>query len=457
MRSHLQLSHDLIAEWMKKNPAALFRGPEGAAAFKNIASFQELPEFRNAVAKMMEKVRGGKVSFDPDRIVMAGGVRGAMEMAMFCLADPGDAFLVPSPWYPGFQVTIEALEDAYENARKANIKVKGLVITNPTNPLGTTMDRATLTSLLTFINDRQIHILCDEVYAGTVFRSPEFVSFSEIIEEVECNRNLVHVLYGLAKDMGLSGFRVGVVYSYNDTVMNLCQSAARLGRAHDTFVKGLEKVGIKCLESNAGLYCWMDLRHLLKEPTFEAEMSLWKTMINVFKLTVLPDHRFTATSPAGSEFALQKKGYSLPEDSSTSSSAEKGKLENKKGKDSEVYYIQTTVADHIFQELVLLHRQKKHGAFCKRNIKAVQSKKGAQMLSNTSPIYEPHSYESTRGPVMAMAQEARSLQLPRLKNTTSKENDDRLTTNSSCRGSLRSLSTRKTTQEAIPFKNLLES
>ncbi|KAL0283840.1 UNVERIFIED_CONTAM: hypothetical protein Sangu_2864800 [Sesamum angustifolium] len=39
---------------------------------------------------------------------------------------------------------------------------------------------------------------------------------------------------------------------------------------------------------------------------------------------------------------------------------------------------------------------------------------------------------------MAMAQEARSLQLSRLKNTTSKENDDRLTTNPSCRGSLRS-------------------
>ncbi|KAL0359481.1 UNVERIFIED_CONTAM: Retrovirus-related Pol polyprotein from transposon TNT 1-94 [Sesamum angustifolium] len=74
------------------------------------------------------------------------------------------------------------------------------------------------------------------------------------------------------------------------------------------------------------------------------------------------------------------------------------------------------------------------------------------MLSNTSPIYGPHSYESTRGPVMAMAQEARSLQLPRLKNTTSKENDDRLTSNPSYRGSLRSLSTRETTQEAIPFR-----
>ncbi|KAK4406181.1 1-aminocyclopropane-1-carboxylate synthase 2, partial [Sesamum angolense] len=43
-----------------------------------------------AVAKIMKKVRGGKVNYD--RIVMAGGVRGAMEMVMFCLADPGDAF-----------------------------------------------------------------------------------------------------------------------------------------------------------------------------------------------------------------------------------------------------------------------------------------------------------------------------------------------------------------------------
>ncbi|KAL0300783.1 UNVERIFIED_CONTAM: hypothetical protein Sradi_6355100 [Sesamum radiatum] len=92
-----------------------------------------------------------------------------------------------------------------------------------------------------------------------------------------------------------------------------------------------------------------------------------------------------------------------------------------------------------------------------KTLKIAEVRMKEHMLSNTSPIYGPHSYESTRGPVMAMAQEARSLQLPRLKNTTSKENDDRLTTNPSYRGSLRSLSTRKTTQEAIPFRNLLES
>ena len=54
-----------------------------------------------AVANFMEKVRGNRVRFDPDRIVMSGGATGAHEMTIFCLADPGDAFLVPTPYYPG--------------------------------------------------------------------------------------------------------------------------------------------------------------------------------------------------------------------------------------------------------------------------------------------------------------------------------------------------------------------
>ncbi|KAK4404232.1 Retrovirus-related Pol polyprotein from transposon TNT 1-94 [Sesamum angolense] len=49
---------------------------------------------------------------------------------------------------------------------------------------------------------------------------------------------------------------------------------------------------------------------------------------------------------------IVEEGVTLTEDSSTSSSAEKGKLENKKAKDSEVlYYIQTAVADHIFPRI----------------------------------------------------------------------------------------------------------
>lgn len=57
----------------------------------------------------MEKVRGNKVRFDPDRIVMSGGATGAHEMMVFCLANPGEAFLVPTPYYPAYVSLLDSL------------------------------------------------------------------------------------------------------------------------------------------------------------------------------------------------------------------------------------------------------------------------------------------------------------------------------------------------------------
>jgi Aminotransferase class I and II len=55
-----------------------------------------------AVAGFMGQVMQGSVSFDPSQIVLTCGATPAMEILSFCIADPGNAFLVPSPYYPGY-------------------------------------------------------------------------------------------------------------------------------------------------------------------------------------------------------------------------------------------------------------------------------------------------------------------------------------------------------------------
>ncbi|XP_060180102.1 1-aminocyclopropane-1-carboxylate synthase-like [Lycium barbarum] len=351
-----QLCFDLIQEWVVNNPKASICTSEGAQDFKDIAIFQDyhgLLEFTKAVSRFMEKVRGDRVTFDPERIVMSGGATGAHETLAFCLADPGDAFLVPTPYYPGFdrdlrwrtgvqlfpvvcessnnfKVTKEALEDAYEKAQESNIRVKGLLINNPSNPLGTVLDRETLKDILRFINDKNIHLVCDEIYAATAFSQPSFISIAEVKEEVVgCNENLVHIVYSLSKDLGFPGFRVGIIYSYNDVVVNIARkmssfglvstqtqrliasmlsddifvenfiakSSVRLSQRHGLFTKGLAQVGISTLKSNAGLFFWMDLRRLLKEPTFEDELDLWHIIINEVKLNVSPGCSFHCSEP----------------------------------------------------------------------------------------------------------------------------------------------------------------
>ncbi|XP_071708277.1 1-aminocyclopropane-1-carboxylate synthase-like [Rutidosis leptorrhynchoides] len=352
-----QLCFDLIQEWIGRHPQASICTPQGDFGFKEIAIFQDyhgLPQFRAAIANFMSRVRGSRVKFDPDRIVMSGGATGAHETLAFCLANPGEAFLVPTPYYPGFDrdlkwrtgvqllpvvcessnnfnVTLEALEKAYDNATESNIKVKGLLLTNPSNPLGTFFDKETLETLVSFINDKNIHLICDEIYAGTVTSHNEFVSIAEILQESPniCKHNLIHIVYSLSKDMGFPGFRVGIIYSYNDTVVNIArkmssfglvstqtqhmvasmlldndfvvkfinESRTRLENRHDMFTRELAQVGIGSLESNAGLFFWMDLRRFLKESTFESEMAFWRIIINEIKLNVSPGSSFHCSEP----------------------------------------------------------------------------------------------------------------------------------------------------------------
>ncbi|KAK4726399.1 hypothetical protein R3W88_031316 [Solanum pinnatisectum] len=352
-----QLCFDLIQEWVVNNQKSSICTAGGCDEFKEIAIYQDyhgLPEFRRAVARFMSKVRGDKIKFDEERIVMSGGATGAHELLAFCLADPGEAFLVPTPYYPGFdrdlswrtgvqlfpiicessnnfKVTKKALEDAYNKAQQSNITIKGLLLNNPSNPLGTILDMETLKDTIRFINDKNIHLVCDEIYAATVFNEPKFISISEVIisENVQCNRDLIHIVYSLSKDLGFPGFRVGIIYSYNDVVTKcarkmssfglvstqtqylisnmllddmfiekfVVESRERLKKRHGVFTKGLENIGINTLESNAGLFCWMDLRSLLKENTFESEIELWRMIINDVKLNVSPGCSFHCCEP----------------------------------------------------------------------------------------------------------------------------------------------------------------
>ncbi|XP_010556574.1 PREDICTED: 1-aminocyclopropane-1-carboxylate synthase 2 [Tarenaya hassleriana] len=353
-----QLCFDLIKDWIKENPQASICAPEGIHQFSDVAIFQDyhgLKEFRQAIAKFMGKARGERVVFDPDRVVMSGGATGANETIMFCLANPGEAFLTPSPYYAAFDrdlrwrtgveiipvhchssnnftLTIEGVEEAYQRAKESNIKVKGLILTNPSNPLGTMLDRSTLESLVRFVTGKNIHLVCDEIYAATIFSIEKFVSVAEVVEGMdssEVNLDLIHIVYSLSKDMGFPGFRVGIVYSFNDSVVAcarkmssfglvssqtqfllasmldddkfvenlLSENLKRLGKRHRVFTLGLKKVEITCLPSNAGLFVWMDLRHLLRDNSFESEIVLWRIIIDKVKLNVSPGSSFHCTEP----------------------------------------------------------------------------------------------------------------------------------------------------------------
>ncbi|KNG89076.1 hypothetical protein ANOM_002929, partial [Aspergillus nomiae NRRL 13137] len=114
-----------------------------------------------------------------------------------------------------------SLERAYINYTRAGIKVRSLIITNPHNPLGCYYSTEALQDIARFCNKHNIHMISDEIYAHSTYSNEQFpnattfnsilsLDLSEIIDQ-----NLVHILYGISKDYGASGLRVGVLQSRN--------------------------------------------------------------------------------------------------------------------------------------------------------------------------------------------------------------------------------------------------
>ncbi|KAI7989215.1 putative aminotransferase ACS12 [Camellia lanceoleosa] len=133
-------------------------------------------------------------------------------------------------------------------AKKRGLKVRGIIISNPSNPVGNLLDPETLHSLLGFATEKNMHIISNEILAGSTHGGEKFVSLAEIIDSEDFNQNRVHIVYGLSNDFSLSGFRVGVIYSFNENVL----SAA------------------KKLSSEKG------------------ELELWDKLLNVAKVNVTP-------------------------------------------------------------------------------------------------------------------------------------------------------------------------
>ncbi|WVZ96890.1 hypothetical protein U9M48_042470 [Paspalum notatum var. saurae] len=353
-----QVSFDLLEAYLREHPEASDCG----VGFRENALFQDyhgLKSFRMAMASFMETIRGGKARFDPDRIVLTAGATAANELLTFILANPGDALLVPTPYYPGFErdlrwrtgvsivpvhcgsdtgfrVTAGALQAAYDEAVAAGTRVRGVVLTNPSNPLGMTTERAVLEDIVDFVARNDIHLISDEIYSGSVFAAPDPVSVAEVVED-RARRGggaggvaaRVHVVYSLSKDLGLPGFRVGVVYSYNDAVVATARrmssftlvssqtqrtlaamlsdaafaaayvraNRARLRERHDHVVAGLARAGVACLRSNAGLFVWVDMRPLLDEATVAGELRLWRRVIAEAKLNISPGSSCHCSEP----------------------------------------------------------------------------------------------------------------------------------------------------------------
>lgn len=231
-----------------------------------------------------------------------------------------DLIPVPCRSTDNFSLNVATLERAYNQAKKRGIKVRAVLVSNPSNPVGNPLNRDTLYDLLDFAATKNIHVISDEVYAGSIRGNEEFVSIAEVLQTQDFDRSRVHMIYGLSKDLSLPGFRVGVIYSFNEHVLAaaakfaifssisvptqrllvsmladskfitryIMQNKMRLQKMYALFVNALEQLGIKCVKSSGGFYCWADMSKFIRPYSEKGELELWDKLLNVAKINITP-------------------------------------------------------------------------------------------------------------------------------------------------------------------------
>ncbi|KAI1010780.1 hypothetical protein LB503_005394 [Fusarium chuoi] len=200
---------------------------------------------KQAVSRFLNKHLKPFRDIEPAHISMTNGCSAAIEHLSWAVANPGDGILLGQPYYGTFipdltyrfgakllpvafgdmdplcEEAVTKYEEVILDTQAKGIKVAGLVISHPHNPLGRCYSREALIAFMKLCQTYKVHFISDEIYAlsvwpNTVDQLPPPIPFESafsIDTTGIIDPERLHVLWGMSKDFGANGIRVGVIIS----------------------------------------------------------------------------------------------------------------------------------------------------------------------------------------------------------------------------------------------------
>ncbi|MEW5316029.1 MAG: hypothetical protein WDW38_007421 [Sanguina aurantia] len=365
-----KLCNDMLQERILKLQGC----PQDVLCYDDFTGKQRL---REAMAQLLEDTFMKGISVSPSHLAVLTGCGAVIDNLVFCISSPGDGILIPAPYYPAFDNDLEIrcqavpvgftldesldialqLDTAAAASKAAGHPVAALLLTNPNNPLGTIYLDATIVSCLRWCCANTVHMISDEIYGSTVFdldTAPCVVS-AEVVARREQQQqptptpttpqegvaptgrpclgpeveDLLHIVWGLSKDFGASGLRVGCLHSRNALLLkafgNLSYFAGvsghtqhlvatllsdrawvmgfleanreRMRDAYRGLTEALDVAGIPHLRAVGAMFCWVDLREALPSPDWDGEAVLWRELVEQQHLVITPGNVCHAAEP----------------------------------------------------------------------------------------------------------------------------------------------------------------
>jgi aspartate/methionine/tyrosine aminotransferase len=127
------------------------------------------------------------LNIKPKHVALAAGAAAVLNNLFFLLGDPGDACLIPAPYYAAFDSDMNLVSNivpfpviqanpmqgptefelnlAYMQAKSSGLNPRFLLLTNPNNPLAVIYRPDIMLRSVTWARKRGMHTIVDEIYA----------------------------------------------------------------------------------------------------------------------------------------------------------------------------------------------------------------------------------------------------------------------------------------------------
>ncbi len=177
-----------------------------------------LSELRSEISAYLK--RRFELQYDSSEILVTVGGSEAIDVAIRALINPGDEVIVPTPSFVCYEpiarmsgATVVTIETKAENGfkltpdeLKAAItpKTKLLILPFPNNPTGAILEREELKALARVLENTNIAVLSDEIYAELTY-GKKHVS----IASIDGMRERTIIASGFSKAYAMTGWRLG--------------------------------------------------------------------------------------------------------------------------------------------------------------------------------------------------------------------------------------------------------
>lgn len=177
---------------------------------------------RGALAADIADVYAGDVAAED--IVITAGCNQAFYVAMLALASPGDAVILPTPWYFNYKMTLDMLgiaavplpcradagffPDVADARALLSSATSAIVLVTPNNPSGAVYPPEVIAAFGAFARDAGIALVIDETYRDFL---PKGVGRPHDLLARPGWRDTVIQLYSFSKSFAIPGHRLGAL------------------------------------------------------------------------------------------------------------------------------------------------------------------------------------------------------------------------------------------------------